>query len=145
MIGPVALRRIGTPRALAAWGRRGVLGPELVPNGNFDDATGWALQAGWTISGGVAVATAAAIGTSIARSIPTVVGRTYRMRLTCVSRTTNNFSLVFFGNGAFRSAVGTYEEDFVATVTSTPVGIGPRTGALTATFDGISLREVLSP
>lgn len=28
--------------------------PELVVNGDFDDATGWTLGAGWSISGGVA-------------------------------------------------------------------------------------------
>lgn len=34
------------------------LGPELIANGAFDDASAWTLAAGWAISGGVAVATA---------------------------------------------------------------------------------------
>lgn len=124
-------------------GPRFFLGPNLVPNGTFNSASGWTLGTGWSIAGGLLVATAAAIGQNATRQIAVISGRTYRMRLTCVTRTTNNFSMFCGVQGAFRSTTGTFEEDFTVAESVVSVGVVPRTGALTATFDDMSLQEII--
>jgi hypothetical protein len=123
--------------------------PELVTNGTFDTDSDWTKQTGWAIASGVATGTALGGSVRISQAITTVVGRLYRVTYTVSAHSGTGFSL-FWGNadppgtaGAFYAAPGTFTDSFVATATTTYVGVGSRGGGpTTITLDDVSVKEL---
>lgn len=124
------------------------IGPELVANGAFDDEFSWDVvnfSGNTLIEGGVLkLGDEFDDGDSVSQSIGAVVGHTYRVSFEVVARTVGGVRVrVGSGNGAFRTAVGVYEEDITATGSNlvefaqgnSPVGIQ---------VDNVSVREVLA-
>ncbi len=134
------------------------LGSELIANGTFDtNTTGWTVKYGTgTIAsvGGALVLTATS--TEIAyQAISTVVGKQYRIRFQAISyapssgfyaviKSDNNsatLNAIDIGNMAFGNVSG----DFVATSTTTYILLQANgTSSFTASWDNISVREVIS-
>ena len=124
-----------------------VLSEELVPNGTFDDASGWSLGASWTISGGVASCS----GTAGQRLLlnegllgqPIVFGKSYRVsgvvtggpvgiilgQLTVMDAAVSGAFSVIIRAGA---GGGTLDPDYFAI----------RDSGSAATVDNISVREL---
>jgi hypothetical protein len=128
------------------------LGPELVTNGDFSNgAAGWNLGAGFSISGDSLNAASVVSLTQAITVTQVVAGKTYTMQVACTSLTSGSFRLRAFQPGmsvvsSTYTAAGVAEFSFVALVTgncSVVVQALAINGDLTATFDNISVREVL--
>ena len=135
------------------------LGAELVSNGTFDtDTTGW-LPVSATLS---VVSSRLVITSTLANNVAIAaqqvggltIGKTYRAYVDVVSlpaSTTVNLNAMTLATGgtyasATASVVGPMSFTFVATTTSTFIGPrigGPLAAGETATFDNVSVREVL--
>lgn len=123
----------------------GLLGPELISNGNFaGGATDWLLGVGWSVP----VNDAQCDGTQIAASklAQTLIlkdGVTYEVTFTIVAITFGTITPVVGGvDGTSRSATGTFTEQIVASIGSDfaldadVIFVG--------TVDDISVRELLT-
>lgn len=120
------------------------LGPELLVNGSFDSDTAWDKGTGWSIAGGKAVATAS---TSRLRSLssPLLAGKTYAVTATCTSHTSGSYKIMFEGGASLfgdKTAAGSFSGVFTAG-TAGQIYVWCNS-ALSAEFDNISVREVLS-
>ena len=126
-----------------------VLGVERIVNGGFDADSDWTKDGSWSISGGSASISGAGGTIRIYQSISTVSGATYRVTYTVTSMSGTGYSL-FLGTdtppssvGVYRNTSGTFTEHFVASGTTTQIGIGTRgAGPTSVTIDNISVREL---
>lgn len=132
---------------------------ELFPDSDFNSGStsGWSVanDGSITVADGQAVVTnATATGAFAYRGFPTVIGKTYKVRIEVVSATTNwhvrlgdntsattNAKLITTGTTAGRIITGV----FVATSTQTFVRMGNDTNVLgeTSTYESISIKELL--
>lgn len=129
-----------------AGGRYIARGPELVTNGDFSaGATGWEPGTGWAITGGQLVATAAAQDTATRSTGDIVVaGKRYDIQLTCTAFTAGGWKLLLEGGvNVFGDmvAAGKFRATALATVTGS-IYVWTNS-ALTASFDNISVRELI--
>lgn len=117
---------------------------ELVTNGDFSSATGWALNGtGVSISGGVGIFNNSGSGSNIQPALSTILGKTYRItyKVTSISLGAVRCVCGTGANGIERSVVGTYTQDLVCT-TDTNFYIRAA-GTTTATIDNVSVKEVI--
>lgn len=126
------------------------LGPELVPDPDFNAAGQWVTGTGWAVSGGVATATDAANGAVILIPVanrPNVVaGERYQWVIIVDSVTAGGVALNATGwaLGPTLSAAGAYGGTAIVTTTSTAIGISIRTiGVTTAVVTRFSVRKIL--
>lgn len=126
--------------------RGAVRGPEIVTNGDFSSgSTGWTLGTGWTVAGNQLIATAAEPNT-FASTSAVVSGKTYEISIACTSITAGGWKLLLEGGA---NVVG----DQITTGTFRAIILASTTGSLyvwansllTATFDNVSVREVIYP
>lgn len=122
------------------------LGPELLGNGSFDDASVWTLGTGWAILSGLAVRSPAASSSTIFQAVPFIAGRTYRVAYTVTGYSAGNITPQFLGGSSVVGAPvfsdGAYAEDIIAASGNTSFHIFA--GAITsALVDSVSVREVL--
>ena len=119
------------------------LGSELVTNGTFDTDSDWTLPTGVTISGGSLNFAGSSSETTTASNINVEAGKMYRIVFTISNYVSGSVKINTngaFGNGAVRSANGTYTEDLV--------GVGSGTFRLWASvtfqfsIDNISIKEI---
>ena len=127
-----------------------VVGTELVTNGTFDsNVSGWATSSNGTITwdsgnGGRALVTSTSGGGERAyQVITTVVGQTYTASVYTDSNS-NNATPLLYKNGALKvqppgNYVGWMTHTFVATSTSTTIGIGWNS-SVSGYYDNISVR-----
>jgi hypothetical protein len=126
----------------------GILGPDLVVNGDFSSSTGWTAATGFVIAAGAATHTGGADG-QLFKSIGIVSGYTYRVsvEVTAFSAIFNE-SVFYIGNAAGGNAiditaVGTYTQDItVSGVSSGFVGVN---SADDITVDNITVELVGVP
>ena len=138
-------------QALVGWGGSygtgETLGVEEVGDPGFDDDGYWSKTAGFSVAGSKAIATGiTTLFEAIYRSIATM-GRLYRTVYSCTAHTSGNHYFMI-NNGP--SSDGRHETTgtFIGYKTSMDTPIGIRygdTGTLTAEFDDISLKQVLTP
>ena len=126
----------------------GLLGPELLSNGDFATDTVWTKGLGWTISAGVATCTTPGVTSSLSQPIAFIPGRSYQMTIVVSSMTTSailprgyNGASVAFGIGASINTAGTYTRVRIAT-TADIFAIDGSATAL-ASIDSVSLRIIL--
>lgn len=124
-----------------------VLGPELVGNGGFDDASGWGLGTGWTISAGLA-SWSAATGASLTRLLdaPMVAGRFYQVIVDFNYVSGAGALLGFNGgggidNGPSLNSPGQKKFVVLATLARTGISITGIGGSVLS-IDNISVREL---
>ena len=124
-----------------------VTGAELVTNGDFATDTDWTKGTGWTISGNEAVATSAAQNAAIvSTTFTTVVGKQYAASYEITGYTSGSVRAVVRGAGTLlvgsvKSAIGVYEDYFVADSTSTTIELQIRgISSSTLTADNVSVR-----
>jgi hypothetical protein len=135
-------------REIQFWTNLAVGPPELVVNGSFADASGWAFNgAVWALGGGVATATAGAPGATLDQSSALFLnGRTYRLKYTISGLTAGSIKPVFVGSpntgGATRTANGAYEEDLTLLGVTTVLRFNP-VSTFTGSITGVSVKEVL--
>ena len=121
-----------------------LLGDELVTNGTFDNATGWALGTGWSISGGVASCNGTQTGNSgINQILPIEIGKTYLIAFDLVV-SAGFITWVALGgdiDGTNIVSSGSYS----ATITPTTTEALSLAGAVgfVGNVDNISVKEVL--
>lgn len=115
---------------------------ELVANGDFSSATGWAVTgAGAAITGGQGVFTAAATGAGFSQGIA-IAGKTYEVVYTVVSVSAGAVR-AYAGSGGIgtnRTAPGTYREIIVASGTN--LMSLTAIGTTTAVVDNVSFKEI---
>lgn len=117
----------------------------LVPNGTFDNATGWTLGTGWSISGGQLVANQVGFGMGEAVAVATPnlsAGLTYRLTYTITSYTSGDVAMVVGNNsGTTRTAAGTYQQDIVYTAGSAAriAFTSPGFNGFVGTIDNVSV------
>jgi hypothetical protein len=124
------------------------LGPELVTNGDFSQGgTGWQVNAGWSITGGAAVG-AATNASLLGGGVTPVAGRTYRVDFDVVSYT-SGFLYITVGGNFSGSAILTgaamapgRKSVYVVSESSPARGVEFYGGAIAATIDNISVREI---
>jgi hypothetical protein len=120
-----------------------VLGPELVVNGGFDDASWWQLSS-WTIGSGVASASSVANGNLVYKTGLVSSGKTCTITYTVTSVSAGGVAAYINGaQGVTRSTAGTYTETITAGSLNAYTGI-VTVGTTTASVDNISVREILS-
>jgi len=128
-------------------------GDELVTNGTFDSDSDWTKVNGATVSGGTGNV-ASAINSEIYQTISTTVGKVYSVTATISgsNSATEGRLEVGYGTGSDHWVIlnrhvggltGTITEIFVATNTSTVVGLRNAYANYTYSIDNISVREVL--
>lgn len=125
----------------------GGLGPELVVNGDFSGgAAGWNLGVNWSVAGGELVA-AAADPNTFAQTATQVItsGETYYVKMSCTAFTAGSWKLLFEG-GANVFGDQSVTGNFVGIATATASGAIYiwSNALLTANFDNISVRKILS-
>lgn len=134
-------------------------GVEVVTNGTFaSDVSGWTALNGGSIawSSGAAVVTGAGANTTgVYQPITCVIGKTYRFQATCtlgtatVAEVAVNATAVGSG-GSLGTTYGylpssqTFVGYFTATATTHSVVLMPRGVGLTATFDNVTVQEVVA-
>ena len=122
-------------------GAPGALGAELVTNGDFSQgSTGWTPGAGWSIAGGVAIGAAANTNLIQSNVAPSPAGKTYRVTLTIVTRTTGSIFPQIGGSVVTLSAAGTYTFYLTPTL-SDPTFYIPGNN-FTGTITNISIRQI---
>lgn len=115
---------------------------ELITNGDFSSATGWAVTgAGVAITGGQGVFTAAATGAGFSQGVA-VAGRTYEVVYTVVSISAGAVRAYAGsgGTGTNRTVPGTYTELIVASGTN--LASITAIGTTTAVVDNVSFKEI---
>lgn len=124
------------------------LGPELLANGDFADASGWTIGTGWTISGGVAQ-WGAPTGASLSRPLqtPMVAGRSYQVTVDVAYTSGSGAIIGFNGGGGIDNgptlAAGPVQRKFVVQANLNRTGIGiTGIGASILSIDNISVREL---
>lgn len=123
-----------------------VLGPELIPNGDFSSSTGWALSTGVTISNGVCTFTNVAGGNSGAVRLGLLTtGKRYRVTVTVLAVSGGPIYCFFAGSESpIISSPGTYTFDVSAGSTTTNFGVVLKlAGPVNAVIDNVSVKEVL--
>jgi hypothetical protein len=119
-----------------------VLGPELVTNGDFSDgSTGWTLGTDWTISSGFASRGSNATASNLAGGSGVEAGKFYRVTWT---QTGSNFVAVYLGSvsGTLVSNTNTPGTYSVVALSTVAGGVVFRAGAVVASIDNISVREL---
>jgi hypothetical protein len=118
-----------------------MLGPELVVNGGFDDASGWTLSGSPLIFDGLA--TFSGVGSEIVyRNVGMVLGKTYQVSYDLVALTLGLFNIGVGGSSprtASKGQTGSYSQEVLSS--------GPFVycyGVITdASIDNVSIREVI--
>lgn len=131
---------------IKAAGTGETLGGELYADPEFNDASLWDAKSGWSVSGGLASAT----GTVL--YIQTKTALTLYQLLINVVLSGNSYTSgvyqTFISGGTIRSATYTNGGNKTAYLTggaTGTAGIIQSTSALTASFTGLSLKQVLTP
>lgn len=130
-----------------SWRRIGgiTLGPELLLNPNFDDASVWADAANWTLAAGTADHAAGATS-SLIQSVTFVPGATYRTEINVAALSGGILRLQFSGGtwvlGTSRNAPGIYTQDLVAVTGNITFDILASSPAV-ASVTSVSLRRIL--
>jgi hypothetical protein len=137
------------PSGVRPW----TLGPDLVINGDFGSASGWALVSGVSIGGGSLNfdgATSLTAGNQIASVSPSMslqVGKSYFVTYTITGGTTNQVSVGLTVGGQLGtngSTTGTYTAVLTPTVTANlAVFARGSTGIRTGSIDKITVQEVI--
>ena len=120
----------------------GVLGPELVVNGDFSSATGWTAEAGWMITGGQAVATAIANNSSAVFQVGAIAAanKWYEITYQITSYTAGRLRVDFGGvSSVMATAVGVYRSRVFTTGTGA-LAVRGDSGPTTAAIDNISVK-----
>jgi hypothetical protein len=123
------------------------LGDELVTNGDFASATGWANIGGeWTISGGVASISGIVYAIMLNTTAMCTTGHSYRITYTITAWTSGGFYIGCEGGGTgntpTRTSTGTWTDDVVAAGTGY-IYVACSSDNGTMTIDNISIREIL--
>ena len=119
--------------------------PELTTNGTFDSDANWTKGAGWTISGGEAIATNT--NTWLYQSKGVVVGKTYKLTITCSNFTDGSVAPFIYGGvagtvtGTALTSTGTQSLVFKNLDTTIYVGAVPGSNS-DVRVDNISFVEV---
>lgn len=128
------------------------LGPELVVNGGFDDASAWTLSATApataTIAAGKLTLVSPAGEAAFARQDVLIIGRTYQVDGVCTVRS-GGFR-VTFGSSATGTGIVSVTASGAFTATGLANGTDgrlfvTRNGACDVDIDSISVHEVLNP
>lgn len=133
------------------------LGPELVINGNLDDATGWTVDAGWSVAANTAsfVGSPSTVGATrqFSQNVAVTPGKTYRVALTvtgAVGLEGNDAQILHTAGSVGNTTQITADQVFVAEMSfsSSPVNIGAQATLVHEDGDAfsisaISLREML--
>ncbi len=105
-----------------------VTGSELVTNSTFSDTSAWSLGTGWSISGGKLRKTSNDNNSSM-DTITTVIGKTYTISVIVDTAASGSY---IYANGNYSSdnmtSAGEWCRSFIATSTSTEVGVTGITG-----------------
>lgn len=117
----------------------GTVGPELCPNGTFDNgATDWSVPAGWALGSGVVTATAT--NASLKQiSTPCVANKTYQVEFDWTHTSGTLYVRVGTGTATTFSSSGRKSAVLVATTTA---GVEFYGGAVTGVIDNIRVREL---
>lgn len=103
--------------SVAGRGRGETLGPDLLLNPNFDDATVWADAPNWTIAAGTADHAAGATS-SLIQAVTLTPGARYRVSINITALSGGILRVQFSGGtwvlGASRNGPGVYTQDLVA-------------------------------
>ena len=119
----------------------------LTPEGNFDDAGEWTLEAGWAISGGTLNGTATPNDAISQTTITSVAGATYYGEFDITARTSGAVFLKEAGSGvrigpvafAVGKVIGTIRaNDATIVVALDGIGDSPFTGSI----DNVKLRQL---
>ena len=141
--GNIPVTAAGQPVGLMLDKSKGlVLGAELVVDGGFDDATKWIKETGWSVSGGNGIATNV-IG-NMQQGIPSVVGRTYLISGTVLSRSTGSVRLLADGTDVpivTTSIPRVFSYIVRASLATIKIGFRSIDG-FTGTVDNVSVREL---
>ena len=141
--GTIPVTAAGQPVGLMLDKSKGlVLGVELVVDGGFDDATKWFKETGWSVSGGNGIATNV-IG-NMQQGIPSVVGRTYLISGTVLSRSTGSVRLLADGTDVpivTTSIPRVFSYIVRASLATIKIGFRSIDG-FTGTVDNVSVREL---
>lgn len=125
------------------------LGPELITNGAFNTADGWAMQAGWSISAGVITSVSSSTYSGFYRSDADLsLGKSYVVEFSIVASTsgsmrvrlTNGSNSIY---GTYRSSVGTYSELMTCTIAPQQIKIESGASPFVGSIDNVSAREVI--
>jgi hypothetical protein len=127
------------------------LGPELVPDPDFNVDASWLKGTGWAVANGVATATASASGQLVqiqaANRPPVAIGDRHRWEIVVDSVAAGGFAFggtAGTGNGPTLAVPGTYRGIMVATTASAAIVVSVRTvGVTTGVITRFSLRKVL--
>lgn len=141
--GTIPVTAAGQPVGLMLDKSKGlVLGAELVVDGGFDDATKWIKDTGWSVSGGNGIATNV-IG-NMQQGIPSVVGRTYLISGTVLSRSTGSVRLLADGTDVPIVTTSIPRVfSYIVRASLATIQIGFRsTDGFTGTVDNVSVREL---
>lgn len=131
-----------------------VLGPELVTNGDFDDATGWTEEFDWAASGGIADGKAHYLRTNtigdgvdcIYSSVSVVNGHTYQVSFDITAVSGASITPILAGvTGTMRSTVGTHTETIIAGSSERITLRGSGSYEDTASIDDVSVKEIGIP
>lgn len=143
-VGTVIDARLGVTRDGLVWTG---LGAEMVPNGTFDDATGWTLGGSSAINGGTL--NVVSTGNNFISSVDSPLSGLYRVAydITAVTGTGNQVRFTVASGtldpvtGLFRNTVGVYQELLLFTTVATLRLSG---GASTANcrVDNFSVRRI---
>lgn len=122
-------------------------GAELIVNGGFDSAAGWALLSGYTISDGLLNALNPASFSSAYRTISTLgIGDVLKVSFKVSKYVSGTFRPFVSGPGQAAgqnvSANGSYTDYLLANNLHTLAGVQATSGDLNASIDGFSLRPV---
>tara|TARA_Y100000593_G_scaffold53127_1_gene99561 strand:+ start:9935 stop:11074 length:1140 start_codon:yes stop_codon:yes gene_type:complete len=106
---------VGTSVTLISDAANSGLGPELIGDPSFDNASYWTIDTNWAVSGGKATATSATNGQEILKlnllTNDADAQRTYRVEYTISDYTSGSVRMWLGGQTLpYRSAVGTYVE-----------------------------------
>jgi hypothetical protein len=123
-----------------------VLGPELVTNGDFDTADGWALAASAVISDGVLNVNQGGSTELASQNIGIAPGRFYEFEVECKSYISGSLdfgtrvgTVVTF---AVVNAVGIFRGIGVAGAANTGIRLISQSGGFIGTIDNISVKEL---
>lgn len=121
----------------------GLIGPELVTNGDFSSDTWWSKDATVTISGGTANFASTPASSGIFRPGLLTVGKTYAITYTISSLSAGAVRVVAGSNaGSVRSSAGTYT-DLVVCASSGQFYLQAFSGSpTTGAIDNVSVREL---